>query len=195
MKNKPKMSICDFTDCEGCEVALVSLREKLVEIATETEIVNWRLAQKKADDGPYDIVLIEGTPITQTEIDTLKFLRGQTKILVGLGSCATLAGIPGIIDKEARSGWYEKIYGKDYKPRGIDALPLSAYVLVDYSIHGCPVDKSELLRVIQELLAGKKPKNPGYSVCFECKLAGNPCRILDKKPCLGPITAGGCGAI
>jgi coenzyme F420-reducing hydrogenase gamma subunit len=195
MVNKPKIAIFDFTDCEGCEVALISLREKLVEIAAEVEIVNWRLAQKKAADGPYDIVLIEGTPITQREIDTLKYLRDQAKILVGLGSCATLAGIPGIIDKEARNGWYEKIYGKEYKPRGIDALPLSAYVLVDYSIHGCPVDKKELLRVIEELLAGKKPKNPGYSVCFECKLAGNPCRLLNKKPCLGPITAGGCGAI
>src|SRR4030043_1265446 len=158
MKNKPKIAIFDFTDCEGCEVALVSLGEKLVEIATETEIVNWRLAQKKADDGPYDIVIVEGTPITQHEIDTLKFLREQTKLLVGLGSCATLAGIPGIIDKESRSFWYKKIYGEKYKPRGIDALPLTAYVQVDYLIHGCTVDKKEVVRATTEALGGKFPK-------------------------------------
>lgn len=194
-KTKPKLAIFDFTDCEGCEVALVSLRGKLLELAGEVEIVNWRLVQKRADEGPYDIVLIEGTPVTQHEINTLKFLRGQTNLLVGLGSCATLGGIPGIIDKEARSFWYKKIYGSKYKPKGVDALPLTAYVAVDYLIHGCPVEKKEVVRVLEELLAGKKPEGRGYSVCFECKLAGNRCRLLDKKICLGPITAGGCGSI
>jgi len=192
---KPKVAIFDFTDCEGCEVALISLREKLLEFAGEVEIVSWRLAQKRADKGPYDVVLIEGTPVTQSEIDTLKFLRDQTKFLIGLGSCATLGGIPGIIDKQARSFWYKKIYGSAYKPRGIDALPLTAYVKVDYLIHGCPVEKKEVVRVLEELLAGKTPQGRGYSVCFECKLAGNPCRLLEKKICLGPITQGGCGAI
>ena len=192
---KPKVAIFDFTDCEGCEVAIVSLREKLLDLAAEVDVVNWRLAQKRAEEGPYDVVLIEGTPITQEEIDTLKLLRDQTKILVGLGSCATLAGIPGIIDKESRSFWYKKIYGEKYQPRGIDALPLTAYVQVDYLIHGCPVEKKEVVRVLEELLAGKLPKPRGYSVCFECKLAGNPCRLLSRKVCLGPITQGGCGAI
>jgi coenzyme F420-reducing hydrogenase gamma subunit len=192
---RPKAAIFDFTDCEGCEVALISLREKLLEIAGEIEVVNWRLAQKRADEGPYDLVIIEGTPVTQEEIDTLKFLRSQTKFLIGLGSCATLGGIPGIIDKEKRSFWYKKIYGEGYKPRGIDALPLTAYVPVDYLIHGCPVEKNEIVRIIEEILAGKVPKPKTYSVCFECKLAGNRCRLLDRKICLGPITQGGCGAV
>src|SRR4030043_408352 len=192
---KPKLAIFDFTDCEGCEVTLISLREKLLELAYKVEIVNWRLVQKRKDQGPYDVVLIEGMPVTQREIDTLKFLRGQTKFLIGLGSCATLGGIPGIIDKKARSFWYKKIYGEGYKPRGINALPLTAYVKVDYLIHGCPVEKKEVVRVIEEVLAGKRPKGRAYSVCFECKVAGNRCRLLDKKVCLGPITQGGCGAI
>src|SRR3989344_7878239 len=194
-QTKPKVAFFGFTDCEGCEVALISLQNKLLELAGEVEIVNWRLVQKRADKGPYDVVLIEGTPVTQSEIDTLKFLRDQTKFLIGLGSCATLGGIPGIIDREARTFWYKKIYGEKYKPRGIDALPLTAYVKVDYLIHGCPVEKKEVLRVMAELLAGKVPQGRGYSVCFECKQAGNPCRLLEKKICLGPITQGGCGAI
>jgi len=52
-----------------------------------------------------------------------------------------------------------------------------------------------LSKQLMQLLAGKEPRGRGYSVCFECKLAGNPCRLLEKKICLGPITAGGCGAI
>ena len=74
-------------------------------------------------------------------------------------------------------------------------MPLSAYVKVDFLIHGCPVNPDEVVRILEELLAGRKPEKRGYSVCFECKLAGNECRLINKKPCLGPITQGGCGAV
>lgn len=192
---RPRLAIFDFTDCEGCQVKLVSLKEKFLTLEKRLDIVNWRLGQENNKPGPFDIAIIEGTPITQLEIDLLKKLRQQSKILIGLGSCATLGGIPAIVDKKERAKWYKKIYGEKYKPRGIDALPLSAYVKVDFLIHGCPIDEQELVRIMEDLLANKKPKYRGYSVCFECKQAGNECRLLNKKPCLGPIIRGGCGAI
>lgn len=193
--SKPRVAIYDFTDCEGCEVKLISIREKLLLLEKRLDIVDWRLGQDKKEPGPFDITIIEGTPITQHEVDLLKQLRKDSKILVGLGSCATLGGIPAIMSKQERAKWYKKIYGEKYKPRGIDALPLSSYVKVDFLIHGCPVDENEIIRAIEELLAGKTPSYYDYSVCFECKVANNDCRIINKKPCLGPITQGGCGAI
>lgn len=193
---KPRVAIYDLTDCEGCEVKIISLREKLLALENRLNIVNWRLAQENNQEGPFDICLVEGTPITQLEIDLLKKLRQDSKILIGLGACACLGGIPAIMEKKERAKWYKKIYGHKYKPRGIDALPLSAYVQVDFLIHGCPIDENEVMRIIEELLSGKKPKYRGYSVCFDCKQANNRCRIVeDEKPCLGPITQGGCGAI
>ena len=192
---KPRVAIYDLTDCEGCQVEIVSLREKFLLLEERLDIINWRLGQEKNQPGPFDITIVEGTPITQHEIDLLKNLRKESKVLIGLGACACLGGIPAIIDKKERAKWYKKIYGAKYKPRGIDALPLSAYVEVDFLIHGCPVNGDEVVRVIEELLAGKKPTYRGYSVCFECKLAGNECRLINDKPCLGPITQGGCGAI
>lgn len=192
---KPKVAIFEFTDCEGCQVELVGLREKLAEIASQVDVVRWRLAQERVEPGPYDITIVEGTPITKEEQRMLRGVRGASKYLIAFGSCATLGGIPAIIDKEKRAYWYRKIYGSKYKPRGIDALPLSAFVEVDFLIQGCPINGDEVVRVIQELLAGKVPKERGYSVCFECKQAGNPCRLIDGKPCLGPITQGGCRAI
>lgn len=191
----PKVAIYDFTDCEGCEVELISLKEQLLVLEKRVDIVDWRLGQEAKENGPFDITIIEGTPITKHEVDSLKGLRKRSKIIIGLGACACLGGIPAIIDKRERFKWYKKIYGEKYRPRGIDALPLAAYVKVDFLIHGCPVNGDELVRILQDLLAGKTPKYRGYSVCFECKQAGNPCRLLDKKPCLGPITQGGCQAI
>ena len=194
-KHRPRLALFDLTDCEGCQVELVGLGERLVALAGQVEIVRWRLGQERADLGPYDIALVEGTPITPGEQAMLRAIRKESKVLIGLGTCATLGGIPGIMDQKARAVWYKKIYGSKYKPRGIDAPPLNALVEVDFLIHGCPINADEVVRVISEFLAGKKPRYRGYSVCFECKKAGNPCRLTDGKICLGPITQGGCGAI
>jgi len=200
--SKPKVAIFEFTDCEGCEVEIISLREKLLVLENRVDIVNWRLGQENNQPGPYDLTIIEGTPITQNEVDRLKKLREESKVLIGLGSCATLGGIPAIIDTKKRKEFYKKIYGAKYKPRGIDALPLATYVKVDFLIHGCPVNNQEVVRIVSELLAGRRPQYRGYSVCFECKQAGNKCRLLNNlpagkagKPCLGPITQGGCKAV
>lgn len=194
--DKPKIAIHDFTDCEGCEVAVISLREKLMVLENRLDIADWRLGQERKEQGPFLVSIIEGTPITPDEIETLKSLRDNSAYIFALGACASLAGIPGIVSNEEREKFYKQIYGEQYKPVGIDAVPLSAYVKVDFFIHGCPVNPNEVVRIIEELLSGKKPSYRGYSVCFECKLAGNPCRIaVFNKPCLGPIGQGGCGAI
>jgi len=192
---KPRIAIYDFTDCEGCEVKLLSIKKKLLDLEERFDIVNWRLGQEKFSDGPYDITIIEGTPVTQDEIALLRELRERSGAIVALGACASVAGIPGIMNKDERAKWYKKIYGENYKPKGIDALPLSSYVKVDHMIHGCPIEGDELLRTLEDLLAKKTPKYRGYSVCFDCKKAGNKCRILEEKICFGPITQGGCKAI
>lgn len=192
----PKVAIYDFTDCEGCEVKLVSLREKLLLLEKKVDIVNWRLGQERFESGPYDITIIEGTPVTENEIKLLKELRENSKILVALGACAALGGIPGIMPEKDRKFWYEKIYSSQYHPKGIDAPPLSQYVKVDFSIHGCPVDENEVVKIMEELLSGKNPSYRGYSVCFDCKQVGNKCRIAEEnKLCMGPITQGGCKAV
>lgn len=192
---KKKIAICDFTDCEGCQVQIISLREKLLELEKHFDIVDWRLAQAKKIKGPYFATLAEGTPMTLSEIETLKYFRDNSKYIFGLGSCACIGGIPAIINKEDRLKWYKVIYSPDYKPQGIDALPIQAFVKVDFFIHGCPVGQEQLTRFFEELAAGRFPSYRNYSVCFECKAKGNSCRLIEGKPCLGPIGQGGCGAI
>jgi len=155
--SKPKVAIYDFTDCERCEVKLVSLREKLLLVENKVDIINWRLGQEHFEAGPYDVTIIEGTPVTDYEVDLLKDLRKNSKVLIPLGACAALGGIPAIMPEKERKFWYEKIYTAQYRPKGVDAVPLSAYVPVDFAIHGCPVDEDEIVKALEELLSGKTP--------------------------------------
>jgi len=195
MNNKPKIAIYDFTDCEGCEVKLVSLGKIFKILLKKIDIINWRLGQERAENYPYDIAIIEGAPIRKEEVELLKELRQNSRMLIALGACAALGGIPSIMPEADRKIWYEKIYGSGYAPKGIDAKPLSAYVKIDFSVHGCPIDENEFLRAIEQILAGKKPSYRGHSVCLDCKIKENECRIIEGKLCIGPITEGGCGAI
>ena len=109
---KPKIAIYDFTDCEGCEVEIISLRENLLEIENRLDIVDWRLAQQRkepfdsAQGKPLLAAIIEGTPITPDEIETLKYLRDNSTYLFSLGACASLAGIPGIVETRREKHWF-----------------------------------------------------------------------------------------
>jgi len=192
---KPRIAVFDFTDCEGCEVEFINLKEKLIDLMEGVEIVNWRLAKEGNKPGPFDIAFIEGTPVTPHEQELLREIRRSSAYIVALGACACTGGIPAIIDDEHdRLRFYRMVYPPGYKPQGTEAKPLSAYVKVDFMINGCPVDKKEIERYLADFLAGKKPEDRDFPVCMECKINDNRCRLVNDQPCLGPITRGGCGA-
>jgi len=191
---KPRIAVFDLTDCEGCELEFLNLKGKLLPLLAGAEIVNWRLAKEGNAPGPFDIAFIEGVPVSAEERDLLKEIRAQSGILVALGACACLGGIPAIVDDGRRGEIYRRIYSPGYKPKGTEARPLSAYVKVDHHISGCPVDKAEIERYVTCLIAGRSPEERDFPVCLECKAADNRCFLVDDEPCLGPITKGGCRA-
>src|SRR5262249_30251831 len=70
------------------------------------------------------------------------------------------------------------------------------HVPVDFELHGCPINKRQLLEVLTAFLHGRKPNIPSTSVCTECKQRGNVCiTVAHGTPCLGPVTHARCGAL
>jgi coenzyme F420-reducing hydrogenase gamma subunit len=65
---------------------------------------------------------------------------------------------------------------------------------VDFELRGCPINKSQLLEVLNAALNGRMPNISRHSQCIECKLSGTVCVMVSQgKPCLGPVTQAGCG--
>lgn len=197
MRIKPKIAIFDLTDCEGCEVVMISwLRKLLLKklLKREFEIVNWRLTQEREKNSFFDLAIIEGTPVSKKEQETLKLIRERSKYVVVLGACAALGGINAMIDEKRRNKIKRDIYGLKYRAKAIEAKPVSHYIKIDGVIPGCPVVETNVEEVLSSFLADKPHKEKTYSVCFECKEKENNCLLLQGKPCLGPITRGGCSA-
>lgn len=195
MSNKLKIGIFDLTDCEGCELQILNLKSRLLDLAEIVDIPIWRLGKSPTDFGPFDISFVEGTPMSKDDISVAKKVREKSKIVVALGACAHLGGVPAGLDEKKRKKFLKEVYGSRYKSKSEPAKPLSAYIHVNFFIHGCPIDLDEAERVIVDLLMDKNPVRPSVSVCLECKERENPCLFLKNEPCQGPITEGGCKAV
>ena len=72
---------------------------------------------------------------------------------------------------------------------------IKAFVKIDHIVHGCPLTRSEFIKVVKALVFGTTPDIPAYPVCMECKMAGALCLFDKGQPCLGPVSRAGCNAI
>lgn len=192
---KPRIAIFDLTDCEGCELQFLSLREKLAQHGHDFEIANWRLLEEGGDQGPFDITFIEGSPITETDIETVKRARAVSKKIIALGTCAVFGGIQSALPESTRTKNLNEVYSDKYKTTTKAPRPVPYYIKVDVSLPGCPINPKELERLLSEIFAGKKHEPVLHPVCLDCKAAGNVCLFLEEGFCLGPVTRGGCGAV
>ncbi|MBU2595210.1 hypothetical protein KJ713_00005, partial [Patescibacteria group bacterium] len=141
MRQRPKIAIFDMTDCEGCEIVMIGWLRKLLKkklLKKEFEIVNWRLTQEAEKNSFFDIAIIEGTPVAKVEQNNLKLIRERSQYVVVLGACAALGGVNAIIDEKQRNKIKREVYGLRYKPRAVEAKPVSAYIKIDGVIPGCP---------------------------------------------------------
>jgi coenzyme F420-reducing hydrogenase gamma subunit len=194
---KLKIAIFSLTCCEGCQFAILDRLHEILKLAPYLEISQMRLLE---EDGKYpasfDAIFVEGTPLTQKNIETLKNLRSKTKTLIALGACAHTAGIHGIKNYEDKEKLIQTVYPKNYKTvENLDPRPLSAYVPVEFSVPGCPVEPLEFLKTLHKVIAANHLSLSERPVCWECQINENECVLQKGEPCLGPVTQCGCDAI
>ena len=193
---KPRLAVFKFTGCAGCQMELLRLEDELLQIAERLDVTYFMMAQSKFDLGPYDLCLIEGSVSTPRELEELKRIRAASRVLVAFGDCAVAGCVPSIRNwisqYKAESSVYENTaHLVSFRLQGI-----GEYVTVDGVLPGCPPHKALILEAITSALQGIRPDLKYHPVCVECKLRENVCILRSHgKPCMGPVTRAGCGAI
>jgi coenzyme F420-reducing hydrogenase gamma subunit len=196
-KKKPTLAVWKFASCDGCQLSLLDCEDELLAVAGEIEIANFPEASRAVVKGPYDVSLVEGSVTTPHDAERIQEVRHSSKLLVTIGACATAGGIQALRNFKDVKEFTSVVYARPEYIHTLDkSTPISEHVNVDFELHGCPINKYQLIELIIALLHGKKPNIPTYSVCVECKRRGNICvMVAHGTPCLGPVTQAGCGAI
>jgi len=194
---KPKLAVWKFASCDGCQLSLLDCEDQLLELTNEVEIAYFLEATSGTVEGPYDLSLVEGSITTEHDAERIQRVRSASKALVTIGACATAGGIQALRNYGDIAEFARIVYASpQYLSTLATSTPISAHVPVDFELHGCPIDKGQLVEVITALLHGRRPGIPSTSVCTECKRRGTVCvMVAHGTPCLGPVTHAGCGAL
>ncbi|MGB0721523.1 MAG: sulfhydrogenase subunit delta [Gammaproteobacteria bacterium] len=194
---KPRVAVHKFSSCDGCQLAFLNAGEALLQLAERVEIVHFAEAGPFDPETPVDIAFVEGSISTGDEVERIRAVRANSRLLVTLGACATAGGIQALRNIADHEAWKGAVYAS---PEHIETLAQSRAVAelvpVDFEIQGCPVNGAQVMAIVSQLLVSATPRLPGANVCMECKRAGNACvMVTGDEPCMGPITRGGCGAL
>ena len=197
MDRKPKLAVFKFSSCDGCQLSLLDLEEELLTVAEAVHIANFMEASRAVDPGPYDVSLVEGSITTPHDAERIMQVRAESRVLISIGACATSGGIQSLRNFADVNDFTAAVYASPQYIKTLEhSTPISDHVKVDLELQGCPINKYQLLEVLNAFLNKRKPALPDHSVCLDCKRKGNTCvMVTDNMPCLGPVTLSGCDAL
>jgi len=195
---RPRLGVFKLASCDGCQLALLDCEDALLAVAEALEIIHFPEASSNmAEDGPFDIALVEGSISAPEHLEQIRAIRERSGVLVTIGACATSGGLQALRNFGELDDFARPIYAR---PQDLSTLetstPIAEHVKVDFELRGCPIDKGQLLEIVTALLKKRRPEIRNESVCLDCKRRGNVCVMVTRGlPCLGPVTVTGCGAI
>ena len=209
--SKPKLALYWAASCGGCEIAVVRLYAKILDVADAFDIVLWPCIMdfkykdvEALPDKSIDLCLFNGAIRNSEQEYMAHLLREKSKVLVAYGTCAYLGGIPGLANVANRETIFQRVYHDtpstvnadgvrpqvSYQvPEGELTLPkfydtvrtLAQVVPVEYFVPGCPPVRKQVEAVVQAVVEGKLPA-PGSVVGASDKTVCDNCtRIREEK--------------
>ncbi len=174
---KPKFAMYWAASCGGCEIAVLNIHEKILDVDANFEIVFWPVAMdakykdvEAMPDKSILLTLFNGGIRNDENEHIAKLLRAKSQILVAFGSCANEGCIPGLANlsdsREIVSTAFntvstdnpKQIYpmtsydvpeGEIHIPKILPVLKtLDQVVDVDYYMPGCPPESHQIAAVI-----------------------------------------------
>ncbi|MCX6662431.1 MAG: oxidoreductase [Euryarchaeota archaeon] len=191
--------------CGGCEIGMLDIDEKILDLTAAADIVFWPVAMdtkykdiEERGDESIDVCFFNGGIRNSEQEHLAKLLRKKSKILISFGACAVSGGVPGLANMANREEIFKTAYlqnpstenpekrvpktsvkvkeGELTIPEFYDTLlPLHQVVEVDYFIPGCPPPPWLILDAFNAIIEGKLPVKG--SVLAPLKAVCDECRF------------------
>jgi len=184
---KLKLAAYWSASCGGCDVAILDLHERILELANVADIVFWPVAVdfkyhdvEAMADKTIDVCLFNGAVRNSEQEHIAKLLRAKSKLMVAYGACACFGGIPGLANFCTKAQIFERAYieapsndnsnhtlpqtltkvaeGELELPEFYDTVnTLPQIVEVDYFVPGCPPVRETNDKIVDALASGELP--------------------------------------
>ena len=177
MSDKPKFAMYWAASCGGCEIAVLNIGEKILDVDANFDVVFWPVAMdakykdvEAMEDGSILLCLFNGGIRNSENEEIAHLLRRKSKILVAFGSCATEGCIPGLANFSSPEEIFATVYNtvstdnpNGVRPQPVTKVPegeitiprfypvlktLDQVVDVDYFMPGCPPESHQIAAVV-----------------------------------------------
>ena len=174
---KPKFAMYWAAGCGGCEIAVLNVHEKILDVDANFEVVFWPVAMdakykdvEAMPDGAITLCLFDGAIRNSENEEMAHLLRRKSQILVAFGSCATEGCIPALANLSTPEEIFEAVYhgpttdnthgvvphptvrvleGELHIPKFYPVVKtLDQVVPVDYTMPGCPPESHQIAAVL-----------------------------------------------
>ena len=173
--SKPKVATTSLAGCFGCHMSLLDIDERILKLIELVDFDKSPIDDIKKFTGRCAIGLIEGGCANEENVHVLQDFRKHCDILISVGDCATMGGIPAMRNniplKECLDEAYlngptvhnpDKIIPNDKElPLCLDRVyTCSEVVKIDYHLPGCPPSADTLWQALVALLTNKPVEFP-----------------------------------
>ena len=177
---KARVSIEWLSGCSGCELGIVDLHEKLLEVLDEIELVRMPILIDTKEYVEADVGIITGSIRTEHDIHAARAMRKACKSIIAFGTCPVYGGphssayahtIQELLDGVVRHQPVDDAPTRSPTevPQLLDGnRPLDSEIEVDLYIPGCPPHAAFIFEGLIALLRGREPKIGRHNVCFNC---------------------------
>ncbi len=181
--SKPVVATISLAGCFGCHMSLLDIDERILQLIELVEFNKSPINDIKHFTKMCDIGLIEGGCCNSENVEVLRDFRKNCRILVSLGECAIMGGLPalrnGIPIKECLREAYllgpsvkenhEAIIPNDEElPMLTDKVyPCHEIVKMDYFLPGCPPRADLIWDTLVALIKGSEIELPYEVIKFD----------------------------
>jgi NAD-reducing hydrogenase small subunit len=179
---KPKVATASLAGCFGCHMSLLDIDDRILKLVELVEFHKSPINDIKEFTDRCAVGLIEGGCSNEENVHVLQDFRKHCDILVSVGECATMGGVPAMrntvplqeclqeafLDGPTVHNPQQQIPNDPDIPLLLDKVyPCHEVVKIDYFLPGCPPSADTLWQALVALLENKPLELPYELVKYD----------------------------
>ena len=175
---KPVVATASLAGCFGCHMSLLDIDERILPLLDLVEFNKSPIDDIKRFTKPVDIGLIEGGCCNSENVEVLRSFRKNCKVLVSVGECAIMGGLPALRNSIPLKECLDEAYLNSPSVAPEDRLipndedlpiildkvyPCHEIVKIDAFLPGCPPSADLIWEALTALVEGR-PLNLTYNL-------------------------------